>query len=385
MSEYQYYEFVAIDEPLTSTQMAELRERSSRATITPTSFINVYNWGDLKGDPHDWMRRYFDAYVYSANWCSCNFALRFPCDVFDRETLEQFETEDALVIDSTDNHWIIHWSLNEGGDYDRFAMDEGPGWMGRLLPIRDELLRGDLRPLYIGWLAGVTSEEIDDDALEPEPPPGLAQLTGPQQALAEFLEVDPDLLTAASIGAQHLAEPDAESDAVMDAWLAALPVEEMRAFLKLLLQRQPQQAERQLKSRFFAWRREASPKTASAVERRSVGELRALANEAENARLRREAEERARQEEERRKEREKYLAKLAADFDRHWESASKEAERGVASGYDSATRTIIDLSDAYALKSDRNVFDQAMQEFMASHSKRSALVRRLVEAGLWRK
>jgi len=220
---------------------------------------------------------------------------------------------------------------------------------------------GDLRSLYIGWLAGVVSEGIDDDNLEPEPPPGLGQLTGAQQALAEFLEVDADLL------------------------MAALPVEEMRALLKLMLQGQPQQAERQLKSRFFAWRREASPKTVSAVERRSVGALRALADEAENVRLRREAEEHARQEEERRKEREKYLAKLAANFHRHWESASKEAERGVASGYDSATRTIIDLSDAYELKSDRNAFEQAIQQFMASHSKRSALVRRLVEAGLWRK
>lgn len=43
--------------------MAELRSRSSRATITATSFVNEYNWGDLKADPADWMRRYFDAFV----------------------------------------------------------------------------------------------------------------------------------------------------------------------------------------------------------------------------------------------------------------------------------------------------------------------------------
>lgn len=71
MSEYQYYEFVAIDKPLTAAQMAELRSRSSRAVITPTSFVNEYHWGNLKGDPLDWMRRYFDAHIYVANWCSC--------------------------------------------------------------------------------------------------------------------------------------------------------------------------------------------------------------------------------------------------------------------------------------------------------------------------
>lgn len=56
--------------------MAELRACSSRASITPTSFVNDYQWGNLKGDPADWMRRYFDAHVYVANWCTCLLYLR---------------------------------------------------------------------------------------------------------------------------------------------------------------------------------------------------------------------------------------------------------------------------------------------------------------------
>ena len=51
MSEYQYYEFQAIDRPLTSRQMDELRKLSTRAEITPTSFTNEYHWGDFRGDP----------------------------------------------------------------------------------------------------------------------------------------------------------------------------------------------------------------------------------------------------------------------------------------------------------------------------------------------
>ena len=82
MSEYQYYEFVAIDRPLTRAEMAQLRSRSTRATITPSSFINEYHWGDLKGDPADWMRRYFDAFVYVANGCSCRLPPRVPHAVF---------------------------------------------------------------------------------------------------------------------------------------------------------------------------------------------------------------------------------------------------------------------------------------------------------------
>ena len=50
MSEYQYYEFLALDRPLTDKQRAELRSISTRAEITATRFVNEYQWGDLKGD-----------------------------------------------------------------------------------------------------------------------------------------------------------------------------------------------------------------------------------------------------------------------------------------------------------------------------------------------
>jgi hypothetical protein len=50
MSEYQYYEYQAIDRPLTKQEMAEVRSLSTRATITPTRFVNVYHWGNFKGD-----------------------------------------------------------------------------------------------------------------------------------------------------------------------------------------------------------------------------------------------------------------------------------------------------------------------------------------------
>jgi len=39
MSEYKYYEFQAIDRPLTEPEMAELRVHSTRARITPTNLV----------------------------------------------------------------------------------------------------------------------------------------------------------------------------------------------------------------------------------------------------------------------------------------------------------------------------------------------------------
>jgi hypothetical protein len=54
---------LAIDRPLKEDEMAELRALATRATITPVSFTNEYNWGDFKGDPEKLMQRYFDAHV----------------------------------------------------------------------------------------------------------------------------------------------------------------------------------------------------------------------------------------------------------------------------------------------------------------------------------
>ncbi len=69
VSEYLYYEFRAVDRPLTHREIRELRALSTRAEITATSFVNTYEWGDFKGDPNILMEKYFDAFVYTANSC----------------------------------------------------------------------------------------------------------------------------------------------------------------------------------------------------------------------------------------------------------------------------------------------------------------------------
>lgn len=385
MSEYQYYEFVAIDEPLTSKQMAELRARSSRASITPTSFVNDYRWGNLKGDPVDWMRRYFDAHVYVANWCTCLLYLRVPKSAFDAETLRAFKTKNVFSVEQTKTHWLLEWGLDESDNYDRFAEEDGRGWMGRLAPLRDELLRGDMRPLYLGWLAGVSAGEVDEKAAEPLPPPGLSRLTAAQQSLAEFLEVDEDLLAAAALSYQQGSKPDSEGDAELDVWIAAVPAAEKTVMLKLLLTGNAQQAERKLKLRFLAWQREQQSLVRPETRRRTVAELQELAASAAEARKRQEAVRRKKAEAERRAKRETYLRTLAADFDPCWQAADKLAERGIASAYDEVKRALVDLSEAYALCAARADFDRQLVQFMARHGKRGALVRRLVDAGLWKK
>lgn len=383
MSEYQYYEFVAIDRPLTPQQMAELRQRSTRASITPTSFVNEYHWGDLKGDPTDWMVRYFDAFVYFANWCSCRLALRVPLSGFDQDALDAYTGEYAFTSTASASHWILDWNLNESENYERFGREGGEGWMGRLAPLRDELLRGDLRPLYLGWLAGVTAGEVDDSALEPPLPAGLGQLSAPQTALAEFLEIDPDLLAAAASASPALsADKHAATDRTE--WLESVSHDQAKAWLGWLLEGRGQEAERQVKTAFYAWQRQQQthPHTAEPAHRQ-VAELERLATIAAQQRKEQAAAERARLAAERQQQRQAYLAILLADAQRQWNNASAHAERGTASAYDSATHTLTDLAEAYRLAGQHAEFDRRLEQFMLTHGRRRALAKRLVQAKLW--
>ena len=90
MSEYQYYEFQAIDQPLTAKEMAELRSYSTRARISPTSFVNDYSWGSFKGDEDAWMEKYFDAFLYLANWGTHVLKLRLPTHLLDTKIARQY-------------------------------------------------------------------------------------------------------------------------------------------------------------------------------------------------------------------------------------------------------------------------------------------------------
>lgn len=151
MSEYQYYEFQAIDKPLTRNQMSELKNGSTRAEITPHRFVNEYHWGDFNGDADEWMRRYFDAFLYLANWGTHIVKLRLPSNVIARRQLAPYLSRSSFDVDTSKEHLILSFvAQDEDGD-DECDTDDV---LSALIPIREEIARGDFRALYIGWLLG---------------------------------------------------------------------------------------------------------------------------------------------------------------------------------------------------------------------------------------
>jgi hypothetical protein len=327
------------------------------------------------------MEWFFDAHVYVANWMSAIFMVRVPIDAISKKIVDAMAVPGILDFKATESHWVITWSLHESENYGRFGIDSGRGWMARLASVRDELLRGDIRSLYIGWLAAVSEEMMDDDEMEPLAMDGLGNLTAAQQALAEFLEVDEDLLAGAGIGSS-VQQNEASTEKETNYWIDGLARDDVTALLKMLLAGKGQQAERSIKNRFAAWRRSMQGDKTDAP-RRTVGELLELAEAAERIRHEQEKREQEKHEVKRRREREAYLTNLSKDFPKAWKSVQKTVERKSGRGYDEACRTLVDMSEAYALHTSRKDFQRNLEKFMKNHLRRKAFIQRLVKAGIW--
>jgi hypothetical protein len=290
MSEYQYYEFQAVDRSLTSREMSSLRAISSRATITPASFVNTYNYGDFRGDPDALMEKYFDAFVYVANWGTHKFMLRMPKKILGRRECAPYCKGDSLRVWTAQEHVILSFDAEElESDW-----EEGEGWMDSLIPLRAELLRGDLRALYLGWLLAVGQEEIEDDEPEPPVPPGLRDLSKPLQSLADFLDIDTNLLESAAASSADLETVPLSRD-VLTQWVAGLPEREKDALLvEAAMGASPHQGA-DLLHRFQSTL--PKPSANAAQPRRTAGELRSTAETLVREKTRREEERKQRERE----------------------------------------------------------------------------------------
>ncbi|MBI4952968.1 MAG: hypothetical protein HY908_13120 [Myxococcales bacterium] len=331
MSEYQCYEFVALDRPLTAKQMGELRAISTRAEISPTRFWNEYQWGDLKADPARLMARYFDAHLYFANWGTHRIMLRMPTARVDLKALEPYFVGRNAARLTTVGENVL---LDLGSDTEEPEYDEqSPGSLAALSPLRAELMRGDLRPAYLAWLLAVAADDVDDDAEEPPVPPGLGELTAAQEAVVDFLRIDVDLVAAGASGSAAATEDGAP----FRRWLAALPVKDKDAWLRRAADEPDLALGGELLRAF-----RATTKGQCSGARRTVGELRALA---ETQRTEREKAEAARAKKARaaaEAARQRHLTKLAHDVDGAWAKLEKLVE---GSSYDEAVKLAVDLRE----------------------------------------
>ena len=229
--------------------------------------------------------------------------------------------------------------------YDEYYDGEEKDWMGLLLPLREDLLRGDYRCLYLAWLRCVEEEEVEDDEIEPPLPPGLAEDSESLSAFSSFFEISHDLIGAAA---------EAPRSGI------ASPVPSRQAPAK-----------------------ERKERTSG---RRTAGELRAAATaraekRAQEIRQKEEAE-RRRQEAERAAARAAYLDRLARREEETWDKIGELIATTRPNDYDRAVQLLIDLRDLAIRDKRESDFRFGLRTVREENASKPSLQRRLNEAGL---
>ncbi|MEV4582275.1 hypothetical protein AB0K16_54510 [Nonomuraea jabiensis] len=385
MSEYQYYEFLAIDRPLTDQQQAEVRALSTRAHITATSFTNEYHWGDFRGDPSRMMERYYDAHLYLANWGTHRIMLRLPKAVLNPKQAERYCVGDQVSAWTSGEHLILDFTSEAEEEY---WEDDVERSLSAIVGIRAELAAGDLRPLYLAWLSAYGTWERDEDAfdheeedeLEPPVPPGLGSLSAPQRALADFLRLDHHLLTAAA-EASRPAQTVQHDRKALASWIGTLPAKRKDALLLRVLEDDAAGVRWELLREFGGETTDQQVETG-----RTVAELLDTAAARRHAREQqmsaRHAEEQARREQQRRQARELHLNRLAQDVEAAWDRVEASIDTKKPREYDQAVELLRDLH-ALAIRDEHaGAFAQCLTHLRERHQGKPSLIKRLNDAGL---
>lgn len=379
MSEYQYYEFQAVDRVLSPEDMKALRACSSRARITRTTFINHYEWGGFKGDKDRWMERYFDAHLYLSNWGTRVVMLGLPAKLLGPTATRDYCVGFSFTARRKNDRMVLTFACDGEPDEE---WTEGPGILPSILPLRTELARGDRRALYLGWLLAVEAGGVKDKELEPPVPPGLQQLSPALDALVEFLRLDRGVLEVAAEGSVPIGEPSDRKH--LATRIAELDLAEKESGFLRLLTEDAIEVSTKLR-RTVNEQRRATRERHDGPKRRTVRQLRRVAKDRAEERAR-SAKQRAVAEREQRKRdsvraREVFLDSLAGKESRLWAKVKTLVDTTRPGNYDTAVVLLVDLRDLCSRRGTGE-FSKRLVKLKVSYGRKSSLMRRLTKAGL---
>lgn len=370
MSEYQYYEFQAIDRHLTQEERAAICELSSRVKPTATSASFTYSYGNFRGDPKQVLARYFDIMYYITNWGTQQLMFRFPTSLINREAIELYCIDNYISLSFAGDWAILDWEFSQEEGFNDWI--EGEGILSELIGLRQEILQQDYRGLYLAWLKAIDLSEgyidIDKTQLEPPIPPGLGQLSAAQKAFTEIFELDEHLLNVACASSGKLTTI---SDAMLREAIAKLSLTEGEAFLLRLAKGEPN-----LSAKFQQKLSQLIPNSpASNQPRRTIQELlEAASEEGKKAEKRQQQEAEAKRIEE--------LQALGKREAQVWQQVESLIQKAQSKPYDEAVKLLVKLRDLAEYQNQLAVFQERLNRIYEQYSNRSGLKRRLQEVGL---
>jgi hypothetical protein len=383
MSEYQYYEFQSVDRRLTQSEQEAISKLSSRAQISSSRAIFVYSYGDLPGNEKQLLIKYFDAMFYIANWGSLQLMFRFPKGLIDIELMRKYCIEDIVEVSEINNFVVLEISINEEEGFDGWI--EGEGSLSSLIGLRQEILQGDYRLLYLAWLKGITyldelddededddeeneDDENDEEGLEPPVPPNFGKLSSSLQAFIDIFEVDEHLLKAAI--SASVAKPSIPESSIKEA-IKKLNRSEVDTFLMRLLKGESNLSIELSKklSGMIEVRQEKNP------GKRTIRQLLASAEKEEKK-------EEERRGQEAKAARIRDLEALAKRETAAWEDIDALIQKGTSSSYDEVVLLLLKLQDLADYQKQTVKFFTRVQQLHNKYSSRSGLKRRLLKANL---
>jgi hypothetical protein len=333
----------------------------------------------LKADPLKLLEKYFDAFVYVANWGTREFHLRLPQELVDFKQLKSILPGKSAHVRSAGKFVIVSFESEVESDDD---WDDGTGWMGSLVSLRSDLLRSDLRCLYLGWLHSVECHEFSEDALEPPVPAGLRELSAPLDSLIEFLGIDEDLVEVAASASAPLQAGPSRND--LAAWVRGLPANEKESLTIDFLSESGERSRLELLQRFQ--RENAVAARDSAIVRRTVKDLLAEARVRADERARqlnaKRAADAARKKAMDEADRALYLEALAKREKVAWKQVEAYIQKRQPKEYERAVILLVDLHDLAVRQGDETGFQLTMEELRKTHAAKGTFLRRLAKANL---
>jgi len=372
MSEHQYYEWQRLESPLTFAEQNAVDALSSHIEVSSMQASVSYHWGDFKHNPIQVLAKHFDSYLYFANWGSYDLAFSFPKGMIDADALESYFDEDHVNIKTVEDKLILKFEKRDddgyGGDYSE------QNYLSTLSRLRDDIIQGDYRVLYIAWLNAMAErsywyEEDEDDPenfyQDPEPPipAGLNELTLPLQIFMDAFEVAPFLVSAAAERSPNLLPL---RKTAFDSAISKLSRREADEFLLKIANAEP--------GTVAALRKKlrSLDKPGEEVQPgpRTIGELLERAEELEKIENKRVAEER-------RKNHIARMKKLEKEEDQLWLSVERILTGGAkAKLYGEATDVLDKLHELAEFKGEGFHFKRQIKTLAKLYDRRSALIKR---------
>ena len=376
MSVYQYHEWQSVDRVLTPEEQAEVESLSSHIDVSSSRAVVTYHWSNFRHDPKRVLLDYFDAYFYMANWGTLRLMFRFPKELIDEAAITSYLLAEFVSLRTQGEYQVLELEFNP--EYSEGWMEAESGLSG-FIRLRDDLIEGDYRLLYLAWLKAMTISAgwVDDHGYEmpysehePPVPPGLKKLSPSLQHFADVFELDPFLVQAA---AEASDSPNASARINYRELVPRMSREESDAFLADMAERKAGVAPA-LRKRLLAFLPEQ--KRARTKKPRTLQQLLQRAEELEQ-------DEQKRLKEKARKKHIAEMKELAAREEQAWQEVDQLLDHGrrIASVYDEATARLKKLEQLSEFKRTEHIFQMRVRAMTEKYTKRQALIRRWKKQG----